>query len=333
MTQSEVSDENSAKRSRHRSPNYPAYDLSECVERCQKIYEAHSNRPVPLPLLAKTLGLSEKSSSLGKTTGALGQFGLIDEQGRGSAREIALSSRALDIIDPGGVENRRSEAVRKAALTPSIHLELWEKFDGKLPASDDEIRYYLTRTRDEGLFNANTVEQFISQFRRTLSFAEVAPVDTDDQSGVGGEQNDESTSPTGVDVGDLVQWSPGGVMQFATPARLTSIDELNGQEFGFVEGVPTGMPLNELSRWPIDDLPPESTQTGSKRDFTARPSPRSPNGATERITLDEGVVELHWPGDLSADSVEDLESWFEVVLRRMRRKAKASELVPPDQRS
>jgi adenine-specific DNA methylase len=46
-----------------------------------------------------------------------------------------------------------------------------------------------------------------------------------------------------------------------------------------------------------------------------------PNSARERLTLDEGPAVLEWPGELSADSVRDLEDWIKVVVKRMKRRA------------
>jgi len=43
--------------------------------------------------------------------------------------------------------------------------------------------------------------------------------------------------------------------------------------------------------------------------------------AKERMTLDEGPVLVSWPGELSKESVQDLDDWFGVLIRRMKRKA------------
>ncbi len=47
----------------------------------------------------------------------------------------------------------------------------------------------------------------------------------------------------------------------------------------------------------------------------------APGIAKEQLTLDEGSVMFQRPDKLSADSVRDVEDWFKVVIRRMKRKA------------
>jgi hypothetical protein len=50
-----------------------------------------------------------------------------------------------------------------------------------------------------------------------------------------------------VNVGDLVQWTCGGVDQFVTPRRVRGIQTHDGQEWVFVEGTKTGVPMSELT--------------------------------------------------------------------------------------
>ncbi|WP_352953338.1 hypothetical protein [Mesorhizobium sp. M1322] len=41
----------------------------------------------------------------------------------------------------------------------------------------------------------------------------------------------------------------------------------------------------------------------------------------DKASLDEGEVVLHWPENLSADSVRDFEYWVEGIIRRAKRRA------------
>lgn len=62
-----------------------------------------------------------------------------------------------------------------------------------------------------------------------------------------------------------------------------------------------------------------------------------PPASVERFTLDEGPVVLQWPCELSQVSVEFIECWFDLLMRRARRRAEerklplASDLINVDQ--
>jgi hypothetical protein len=50
-----------------------------------------------------------------------------------------------------------------------------------------------------------------------------------------------------VNIGDLVQWASEGVDQFNTPSRVRAVQMHDQQEWAFVEGSKTGMPVSELT--------------------------------------------------------------------------------------
>jgi hypothetical protein len=55
----------------------------------------------------------------------------------------------------------------------------------------------------------------------------------------------EEFTPTGIKIGDAVQWTSQGTDQFAEPRKIKSISE--DGEYAFVEGSNTGIPVKELS--------------------------------------------------------------------------------------
>jgi hypothetical protein len=50
-----------------------------------------------------------------------------------------------------------------------------------------------------------------------------------------------------VKIGDLVKWASDGVEQFDTPRRVRAMQMHDQQEWAFVEGSKTGMPVSELT--------------------------------------------------------------------------------------
>lgn len=86
--------------------------------------------------------------------------------------------------------------------------------------------------------------------------------------------------PRSVNIGDLVQWTSGGVDQFETPRRVRDIRRLHGEDWALVEGTKTGMPVSELTVvTPKADTEPQPSLAAAA-DQVATPSP---NGEREYL--------------------------------------------------
>jgi hypothetical protein len=181
---------------RERSPNYPGITLETALERAQRLWDREKTRPARVDLILKYWGYSPKSGGGLVALAALKKFGLIEDEGSGPNRQAKLSGLALRILRdrrPGSVE--RAEAIREAALFPSIHREIWERFgEAGLPL-DEELQFYLEQERG---FTEGGAREFIQELRSTLAFAGVEPSDTipadEEDSGASGDQ-DQMTQP------------------------------------------------------------------------------------------------------------------------------------------
>ena len=162
-------------KTRTRSPSYPAFGLEEAIRKADVVYEDVDRRPVPVDVLASHWESSTTSSGFLTAIAALKQFGLLVDEGKGPGRRLHLSDLALDIHIHELNSPERIKALKKAALSPKIHQELWEKYQGNLPTSDAAIRIYLLKGRkEEGMgepFNKDAVDPFVRQFRSTIAFA------------------------------------------------------------------------------------------------------------------------------------------------------------------
>ncbi len=310
-----------AKTPRTRSPNYPAFDLEESLNKAEALYQANDRHFTQWEAAARQLDYSPKSSSFGKAIGALTQFGLIEDKGRGDSRQIKVSDRYLDItLNPPGNE-QRAKAIKEAALAPKLHSEIWEKYEKKLPPTDDSIRYYLLREREDGTFNRSSVDAFIDQFRKTLKFAgihggdENKPSPQMDTSKNGNDPNAQSQT---VQVGSFVQWTSAGVDQFPQPKKVLGIEG----DWVFVEGSQTGVPMTEVTVVDSPVSPPANPYLSPPQ---PEDEPVAPGTAKEITTLEEGPVTLLLPKGLSADSVSDLDYWVQGILKKYRRAAGLSE--------
>jgi hypothetical protein len=61
------------------------------------------------------------------------------------------------------------------------------------------------------------------------------------------EFKNANNGPKSANTGDLVQWTSGGIDQFETPRRVRGVHRRDGEEWAFVEGTNTGVPVSELT--------------------------------------------------------------------------------------
>ncbi len=159
---------------RTRSPGYPAFSLKDSIERAKVVWQHEKRNPAPPAALAADWGLNVKSSSTLLTVAALKKFGLLEDVDSGKERLLKLSEAALNIILNDQEDSpERIGLLKQCALMPVIHAELWEKYIGDLP-SDTNLKRHLIMEKG---FNAASVDNFIKQFRDTISFAKLSPSD------------------------------------------------------------------------------------------------------------------------------------------------------------
>lgn len=317
---------------KHRSPAYPSIPLPEAIELAKKLYPQASKHPVGAEVVAELWGYKSVSSA-SPYIAAVKQFGLLTEKKSGSDRMLQLSGFAKDIaVDETGETREAINAMKKAALSPTIYAQMWEKWGNELPP-DSEMRRHLERDRE---FNPKHVGRVVSNYRATLEFAKLVGNEAhdddddfrvDDPSEVDTPNNGKGPKvpPSAVQVGSSVQWVSQGVHQFQQPRKVVGLDN----DWAFVEGSPTGIKMSELTvieqpGKPAATLPPPVNpfyQSHQDDDEKGREGI-----ALDRTTLDEGTVRLEWPDSLSSDSVEEFQDWMLSRINRARRKAGMSKI-------
>jgi hypothetical protein len=167
------------KRRKGRSPSYPGVDLSVALARAQELWQAHREHPVNVETVLKLWGYGRASGAGLVTLAALKKFGLLLDEGSGDARRARLTdeSRAI-ILDQRPDSSERRQRIQRAALTPTIHRELWDRYQGTLPG-DESLLFYLTNERN---FTENGAREFINQFKRTVAFADLQTGDSGNMS-------------------------------------------------------------------------------------------------------------------------------------------------------
>lgn len=181
-----------SKAKKHRSPAYPAIPLKTAIERARALYEKEKRHPAPMAVAAKHWGFSEKSSGGQSAVAALIHFGLLADAGTGKARTVKLTDLALRILlDQRPDSPEVMEAIKRAAMHPKIHAELFKKYGIPLP-SDESIRTYLILDRS---FNEAVVNDLIKEFKDTLTFAKILASDTVEDEDEGDDDTDPREEP------------------------------------------------------------------------------------------------------------------------------------------
>lgn len=238
-----------------RSPAFPFIDLETAVQRAEKFYGKNQDHDAAPEIAVTFWDYSQKSSGGRQTIAALKQYGLLDVDKNGRVR---LSDRGLDVVMPGSP--KRNAAIRAAALSPPEFRELWDAYGEKLPETG-QLRYDLVR--GEKKFNPNSVDDFISNYRATITYAKLrksgkvgsedgAPEDNGDPG------NADSASQL-AGVGDSIQWESRGVAQFPEPRRVRAVTP--DGEWLFVDGSETGLPASEcavIKKAPKEPIMPET---------------------------------------------------------------------------
>lgn len=162
------------KTKRARSPSYPGIPLRTAIERARQLYNAEGRNAAPIDAIYEHWGYAPKSGAGNVTVAALKKFGLISDEGSGPQRKAKLNDLGLRIIlDDRDESPERDEAIRRAALAPKIHRDIWDRYGGNLP-SDANLRHFLRLERG---FTDSAADELIRELHDTVSFAQLDPSD------------------------------------------------------------------------------------------------------------------------------------------------------------
>ena len=158
------------KTKRVRSPAYPGIALEEALDKAEQIRKAEGKNEANVDTILAHWKYKPKSGAGLVALSALIKFGLMTSNGSGKDRRVRLTDLALRVLlDDRPESAERLALIREAALAPSIHKELWDKYQGALP-SDLNLRYYLRK--DKG-FKESAANDLIRDFRKTLDFTKL----------------------------------------------------------------------------------------------------------------------------------------------------------------
>jgi hypothetical protein len=154
-----------------RSPNFPYIPLEQALARAAIIWQHEHRHDVAPETVVEHWGYSPKSSGGRQTIAALRHFGLLE--GRGDKIRLTQLAQSIMLGEQGSPQWLQD--LREAALRPSVHKEIWDKYDGHLP-SDQNLRRYLIMERS---FSEGGAAELISELRATFEFAKLEEGEAD----------------------------------------------------------------------------------------------------------------------------------------------------------
>lgn len=198
-----------------RSPSYPDLDLREAIEKAQVLWERENRHLAPVVTIQEHWGFRANTGPGLRAVAALKKFGLLMDEGRGESRQARLTELALSIVlDQREDNTERSTAIRRAALLPPIHLDLWEQYQGDLP-SDSTLQYFLQKQRR---FSPAGASALIEEFRSTIEFAQLHDFDS-----IALDEDGQSGDDVPIEPPDLLAASPNPFQEGAVSTGANAI--------------------------------------------------------------------------------------------------------------
>lgn len=295
-----------------RGPSYPYVGLEDAISLARKMYDYAKRGSAPVDsVITDALKYSATSSSGQKVLAALKAFGLVEDAPGTNGKAIKLTSRSVRILLDDQDSEERREEIRKAALSPKWYEYCWKKWGKDMPLA------MKSNLLIEHGFVDSTVEGFLKDYRKTISFAGLL-----DEMIFGKDEKSAEQSENVPKIGDYVQWESGDVLKMPVAKKLASISQ--DGKWAFVEGDFTGIPIDEL----ISAEPPEQSNQVEQRP-QVRNNTEQPGGVrmlTDTMTLGDGItLQLQWPTTISKDTYEDFLYQLEGFKRRVQRAVQKSD--------
>jgi hypothetical protein len=292
-----------------RSPSFPFITLTKAIDRTRELYTAARRHEMRLPDAAKAMGYGAKSSGAIQTLAALIAFGLVEDQGSGEGRKFRVSElgfKALEDQRPGA----REAALAEAAMMPKLIDEYAAHWSEGRP--DDPI--CISALRFDKSFTEDGAKAFLRVFDDAVGYAKVSG---QGKPSAAAASSAATATPLELSVGDIVRVEAGGQVVF-DKTRVRAIDG----PWVFVDASQSGAKISDVTLIEKSstqgDVPPPVLPFERNQD--AKPDAGE---EMDQFTVDEGIVKIIFPTGMTADSVEELEQFLALFIKKAKRRAAA----------
>lgn len=308
MSDAESSDSPSKKAPKERSPSFPFIPLSAAIGRLEAFEGMFGRHPTPANKVGLAWEMKPASSQAAQTVAALKAFGLVEYEGTGPGRMTSITEDGRNYLRAQQSTVKQAIAQR-VALNPKVIAHYWKDWGRKRPIDAVAL--------DELVLNASftqsAAETFLRVYDETIAFAGLT--DSDSDHAVAEKCEGETPPLPDLKVGDWVSVDAGGQTIFER-TRIRAIDG----NWVFVEASETGAKMEDVTLLergkPEGDTPPTLPIERNRHALQE-------NEEMDRFTVDEGVVKISFPSGMTVDSVEELEQFFSLFIKKAKRRAEA----------
>jgi hypothetical protein len=211
---------------RDRSPSFPVVGLKVAFERLVE-FETHFKRSAARPEKVGDAWSITTKAYADRIAAALRYFGLLEYQGTGKERTIAISEEGRKYLRAQQEETKR-EVIKAAALRPKQIAECWELWSNDRPA-DAACIDDLVQNRAFGVTGAR---DFLKVYDATISYAGLTASDKIAPEAGGGAS--EETELDGLKTPPKWPWEttqPQGKVKLMDGERIVFTEESNPQSY------------------------------------------------------------------------------------------------------
>jgi hypothetical protein len=216
---------------RDRSPAFPVLGLQAAIERLVE-FEAYYKRSAARPeKIGEAWGIKTKAYA-DRMAAALRYFGLLEYQGAGKDRTIAVSEEGRKYLRAQQEETKR-EVIKAAALRPKQMAVFWEHWLNDRPADaaciDDLVQ-------NHG-FSVAGARDFLKVYDATISYAGLSESDKIDPEVEGADDGGETAGATTKPVihpkppANPLPHVPQGKVKLMDGERIVFTEESNPQNY------------------------------------------------------------------------------------------------------
>lgn len=168
----------------------------------------------------------------------------------------------------------------------------------------------------KGGFTQSAADTFLKVYDATVGYAGLADSDMEPK-GADETADDQSNPPAPkFAVGDWVSVVAAGQLIYER-TRVRAIDP----PWVFVEASQSGAKMDDVT---LLERGPKLAEQAPSLPFGGREEVAKPGEEMDRFTVDEGVVKIVFPSGMTTDSVEELEQFFQLFIKKAKRRARRS---------
>jgi hypothetical protein len=206
-----------------RSPSFPSISLKTAVERAGIAHEKLRQHQAPVKSFTDLWGYKSPTTGPASVTfAALKKYGLVEDEGTGKGRTAKLTDLAVEIL----MKEDPLPAIRRAALMPPIHAEMWDEHKADVPPVD-ALRYEFVVKRG---FTESGLRDFLREYTETINYAQLASAGTVTEEDEGSDEVEEEAPDENTGDSKRRQRQRGeGVLTYAVPVAAGTDITIEGR--------------------------------------------------------------------------------------------------------